>query len=565
MKEELFCYLRVSSQSQLDEGNSIENQRFLGQRVSKQLGMKYVEMNEEVSSTMIRDTEQYINSPRPVLEELKEGMRIGRVKNVWYYSRSRWCRDEIEDGLIRRHFFQKYQIKVFEGVNGELRKFGTSQERYMDSQFSLIQEFFKDQNREVSVSGKRHKSRSEGHLGVFMGGSINFGYKNVDKKWVLNKDESKWVKKMFQMYVDNKSLQEIKQLLDSEGIQPRRSKVWNIGTLLTMLKNKVYIGEYHWKDKETGEKFVIQVPKVVSHSLFNRVQKKIEKNQKNKGENFRKHDTLLSDFLNCYCGETITGHIKLTHNTGPKKYYYCHSKENKWKGKNVDICLNRRSMNMDRTDELVTEKIKEVVGNSSILKEKFKTDILSNKSLQDKEIEEKKKKLEKQIDLLDKEIESLHISMSTNEVNLLTKSIKKEVHKRVKQTLEEELSNVENNKKFKIKEIDELDRQKDWVDWLSKYSKDISKQFNKVSTELLEGVVSKIVVHPTYGKNREGVDKQIGHKFDVYFKLPIVNDSILYKDDNDKRKGYELVNGVKSIKENELPLNLGGRPKKKPK
>jgi len=57
----------------------------------------------------------------------------------------------------------------------------------------------------------------------------------------------------------------------------------------------------------------------------------------------------------------------MKHNTGPKKYYYCHSKENKWKGKDVDICLNRRSMNMDRTDELVTEKIKEVVGNSSIL------------------------------------------------------------------------------------------------------------------------------------------------------------------------------------------------------
>ena len=42
MKEELYCYLRVSSKKQEEEGNSIENQRFLGQRVSKKLGMKYV-------------------------------------------------------------------------------------------------------------------------------------------------------------------------------------------------------------------------------------------------------------------------------------------------------------------------------------------------------------------------------------------------------------------------------------------------------------------------------------------------------------------------------------------
>ena len=51
MKEELYCYLRVSSKSQEEEGNSIENQRFLGQRVSKKLGMKYVEMNEGHYST----------------------------------------------------------------------------------------------------------------------------------------------------------------------------------------------------------------------------------------------------------------------------------------------------------------------------------------------------------------------------------------------------------------------------------------------------------------------------------------------------------------------------------
>ena len=50
-KEQLFCYLRVSSQVQLDEGNSIDNQRFLGKKVSKQLGLEYVELNEESSST----------------------------------------------------------------------------------------------------------------------------------------------------------------------------------------------------------------------------------------------------------------------------------------------------------------------------------------------------------------------------------------------------------------------------------------------------------------------------------------------------------------------------------
>jgi hypothetical protein len=46
------------------------------------------------------------------------------------------------------------------------------------------------------------------------------------------------------------------------------------------------------------------------------------------------------------------------------------------------------------------------------------------------------------------------------------------------------LSIEEDNKKTKIKEIDDLDNQKDWIDWVTKYSKDISKQFNNVTTDL---------------------------------------------------------------------------------
>ena len=57
---------------------------------------------------------------------------------------------------------------------------------------------------------------------------------NVDKKWVENKEESKYVREIFKRYLQGQSLVDIKQYLDSEGVKPRRSKVWNVGTLLTM-------------------------------------------------------------------------------------------------------------------------------------------------------------------------------------------------------------------------------------------------------------------------------------------------------------------------------------------
>ena len=54
--------------------------------------------------------------------------------------------------------------------------------------------------------------------------------------------------------------------------------------VMRMLKNRVYIGEYNCKLKDPYnkevilEEFLITVPQIISHSVFNRVQKMINKN-----------------------------------------------------------------------------------------------------------------------------------------------------------------------------------------------------------------------------------------------------------------------------------------------
>ena len=48
----------------------------------------------------------------------------------------------------------------------------------------------------------------------------------------------------------------------------------------------------------------------------------------------------------------------------------------------------------------------------------------------------------------------------------------------------------------------------------------------------------------------------------IKFKLPIVDDSIEYKDDQNKSKGYSLKNGKKSIEIFELEV-MNGRSSKK--
>ena len=557
-KEELYCYLRVSSRVQKEEGHSIENQRFLGKRLSKELGMKYVELNEGDQTTMIRSEEQLLKSPRPKIEELKQGIRIGRIKNVWYLNRSRYCRDDLEEGMLTKFYYRKYQVKIYEGERGRLRKFDTPQDRFMDRQFSLIQEFDRDQRRDLSISGKKHLSITQGQNGVFMGGTINFGFTNVDKKWVINKEESKWVNKIYDMYLSGKTLLEIKTLLDTNNVKPRRSKFWSIGTLNTILKNRVYIGEYNWVDKDSKEEFQIVIPQIISFTKFNKVSKKIDINTKNKGNNLRQYDSLLSDFMTCYCGENITGNVKKTRG---HYQYVCNSKRNKSRGKKVNDCENRRTMNMEKTDKFVVDKIKQVMKDSVTLKERFKEDILKYKGDRQEEVEGEIKILEKDIKLIDKDLDQVVKSISINEINHMTKKQDTPVYKEVKKGLDEERERLNSLKEGLVKQIHELDNQSDWIDWISKYGKDVSEKMSNVDTKMLEGILKDIVVYPTFSKNRDKEIKQVGHMMKIKLKLPIVNDKLEYLDPKKKSKGYTIKKG-KTTMEDTLEISQGGRPKK---
>ena len=46
-----------------------------------------------------------------------------------------------------------------------------------------------------------------------------------------------------------------------------------------------------------------------------------------------------------------------------------------------------------------------------------------------------------------------------------------------------------------------------------------------------------------FGVNRVGKHIQIGHRFEIHFKQPIVKDKMIYKDENSHSKGYHVQSG----------------------
>ena len=72
-------------------------------------------------------------------------------------------------------------------------------------------------------------------------------------------------------------------------------------------------------------------------------------------------------------------------------------------------------------------------------------------------------------------------------------------------------------------------------------------------------MIDTIVVSPTFAFNRDEVEKQVGHKIVVHFKQPIVDDSVVYEDDKNKSKGYNVIKGNKELDVGELAKLKGGR------
>ena len=566
--DKLFCYIRVSSRSQKDDGNSVERQIALGKRVAKLRGLEYVEMLEGKEG--VGSSKTY----RPVFQDILSRIEFGEVKHLWYLDRSRWSRggdkndpyEGLEDVMVAARYFRPNKVKVYEGENGQEREYEDKTHSLIDFIHSWTASKESERIRQRSVEGKRFVGRTYGKEGRFLGGTVNFGYANDNKTWVENKEESKVVKELFKRYAKGQKIKDLKNWLDAENIRPRRAKTWNLETIRKMLNNEVYTGVFTWTSKDTNETFTHAVPQLVTHSLFKKVQKVLEENAiEERRNNRRKTPTLLDGLLKCGdCGSAVTGKVKLYKGKRPdSKTYSCVVGLKKYQKQQDIDCANKRSLHMERTDAFVSDVVKKVLNDSSILKETFKTEVLNEKKTKKSEIREEIKKLERQIRRLDGLVSSTEDAIASVKTKVLLGDEDESIGKKVVSNLTEELSHNRQLRLDKIGRIEELNNSEKWIDWVQKYLSDIDLKFVKDPKDAIRGIVSKITVIPEYGKGRDGKTLQTGHRLKINFTMPIVGDSIVYEDETDKSLGYAVKSGRKVMSAGKVEVHSGGRPPKK--
>lgn len=201
-------------------------------------------------------------------------------------------------------------------------------------------------SRQKSMDSIATKAKS----GVFLGGTPNFGYDIENKKYVINPQEAKIVKKIFALYASGKSYDDI--LKEIGSVKGKRGKTIGKNSIHYILKNERYIGVYTWCKyhhkimgkyigKTYNENYVRiegAIPAIIDSDTWKAVQKRME-NKKQRACNKAKRDYLLSGLIECSeCGGTFVGHTSTNKKGYSTRYYCCGNKyrNHTCKAKNIN-------------------------------------------------------------------------------------------------------------------------------------------------------------------------------------------------------------------------------------
>ena len=101
--------------------------------------------------------------------------------------------------------------------------------------------------------------------GEYTGGTVPYGYKIVDKKYVINQEEAEIVREMYELYDNGLGYLRISNALNDVGKYKRSGKLWTYSAVKLIITNPMYKGDYvmgrSTEVKVDGRKKRIQEPR----------------------------------------------------------------------------------------------------------------------------------------------------------------------------------------------------------------------------------------------------------------------------------------------------------------
>ena len=284
-------YTRVSTTDQAREGHSLEEQEKRLRAMCEANNHKVYKVYTDAGISG-KSTEN-----RPAYQQMMKDMRKGKFNLIMAFKMDRISRSIVDFET----FFN--EIKKYNcGIEFLCEKIDTNGAAGM--MFARILGIFAQFERELIKERTLVGVESAVNKGHF-GGKPPLGYKTkLDdegkklKEWIINEDEAKIVREIFELCASGKTYFQISNILkekypnvissikkDKETNEEKITyRSWTDSSISCILNNKCYMGTYEYRksldNKETIE-IADVVPKIVSEDLFNDCQDMIFRNGRN--------------------------------------------------------------------------------------------------------------------------------------------------------------------------------------------------------------------------------------------------------------------------------------------
>lgn len=264
-------YIRVSTEDQAREGFSLgEQEEKLLQLCSfKELEVYKVYKDAGISA---KDMEH-----RPQFQEMLQDMKEGKINYIVAYKLDRITRSvrDLEELISVLEQYNCFLLCDRDDVNTS-----TANGRFFVRMLTVLSQL------EIEIVSERTKFGLNGAIkSGHIPGQRPFGYtKSEDKKMIVDNATRPYVEKIFDMYLEGKSFQQIANYFKENNIYPK--KKWRDTTIQKIIDNKIYMGDYE-QYKRIGKQenlepivYMNVVEPIISRAKWEECQKQKERNQR---------------------------------------------------------------------------------------------------------------------------------------------------------------------------------------------------------------------------------------------------------------------------------------------
>ena len=346
-------YARYSSDNQTEQ--SIEGQL----RVCEQ----YAKNNDIlILKTYIDRAMTGTNDNRPDFQQMIQDSASKEWQNIIVYKLDRFSRNKYETAKYKK-ILKDNGVKLLSAMENIP---DTPEGIILESLLEGMAEYYS-----AELSQKVKRGMNETRLkGNFTGGNLIYGYKVENYKILINEEQAKVVRYIYEQYAFGVYVKDIIADLTAKHIL-NHSKPFARNTIYNILKNEKYSGIYRFNNQV----FENMYPQIVPVEIYEKVRQKT--NQNKYGKRSIEVVYLLRNKLKCgYCGEPISAECGTTSQGKKRRYYKCLGKK-----RHTTSC-NKQTVRKEILEDLVIKILIEQLNSPKTL-EKIANNILKVQESED--------------------------------------------------------------------------------------------------------------------------------------------------------------------------------------